>query len=163
MSILIPILVVAALAGATLGIRARARLRSFSNALPGTHFGSITRLTDAAVSTRFLLGRAGSDEAHVALCGASNVPLGVIDDTASAAGEDVAVQLLGSAGCTLRMVSAAAISAGSLVYAAANGKVSVLPSSAGTYYCVGLALIPATGADELIEVDPCVPVRTVVA
>lgn len=135
----------------------------FSNSLPGTHFGSVTRLSDSAFASRFLLGCAGSDSEHVALCGASNVPVGVIDDSTSGAEEDVAVQLLGCAGCTLRMLSAGAISAGSLVYAAANGKVGPLSATAGTYYCVGVALIATTGADELVEVDPCVPVKTVVA
>jgi len=163
MSILIPILIVAALVGVSLGFLPRERERSFSNSLPGTHFGSVTRLTDAAVAARFLLGRIGSDAVHVAVCGASNVPLGVIDDTAAGAGEDVAVQLLGCADCTLRMVAAAAITAGVLVYTAANGKVSALSASAGTYYCVGQALSAAASADEVIEVDPCPAVKTVVA
>jgi hypothetical protein len=157
--------IVAALAlGTVLGLRSGRRGgRVFANSVPATHFGSVTRLTDVAVGTRFLLGKVGSDAAHVALCGATDVPLGVIDDTASDAGEDVSVQLLGCADSTLRMVASAAVSAGSPVYAAASGKVRVLPSSAGTYYLVGIALTAATADGQVIEVDPVAAVRTVVA
>ncbi|MBN1404459.1 MAG: DUF2190 family protein [Opitutales bacterium] len=162
MSIVIAILIVVALLGAGWWFWGRERFGSFCNSLPGTHFGSVTRMTDAAVASRFLLGRVGSDEEHVAICGASNVPFGIIDDSASGAEEDVAVQLLGCAGSTVRMLSAGAVPAGSLVYTAANGRVSTLSATAGIYYCVGMALISASGADELIEVDPCVPVKTVV-
>lgn len=163
MSILILTSIVASLVCAAFGLTALRRRECFANSLPGTHFGSVTRLTDSAVSTRFLLARAGSDALHVALCGASNVPVGVIDDTASGAGEEVAVLLPGSADCTLRMVASAAISAGALVAAAASGKVSALPSSAGTYYVVGVALGAAAADGDVIEVDPCAAVRTVVA
>jgi len=163
MSILIPILIVVSLLGVSLGFITRARTCSFSNSLPGTHFGSLTRLTDGVVASRFLLGRVGSDEEHVAVCGASTVPIGIIDDTASSAEEDVAVQLLGCAGSTVRMVSAAAIAAGSMVYTAANGRVSTLSVTSGTYYCVGVAVGSASAAGEVIEVDPCTAVKTTVS
>ncbi|HNX04680.1 MAG TPA: DUF2190 family protein [Opitutales bacterium] len=162
MSILIPIVIVASALGASLALYRGERSRAFANSTCATHRGSVTRLTDAAVSTRNLLGTNGSDASHIALCGASNVPLGIIADEASAAGEDVAVLLLGSSGTTLGMVAAGAINAGSLVYTAANGRVSALSATAGTYYCVGVALTAATTAGDSIEVDPSAPQKTVV-
>jgi hypothetical protein len=156
MSILIPILGVALTAGVALGLLPKERGRSFANSVIGTHRGSVTRLTDAAVSIRYLLGTQGSDASHVAVCGASTVPLGVIADEASDAGEEVAVELLGAAGSTVRMVAGGAVPVGSLVYTAANGLVTTLSAAAGTYYCVGIALSAATASGEVIEVDPCV-------
>lgn len=163
MSILIPILGVALMAGVALGLLPKERGRSFANSVIGTHRGSITRLTDAAVSTRYLLGATGSDAAHVAVCGASTAPLGVIADEASASGEEVSVELLGSAGSTVRMVAGGVIAVGSLVYTAANGLVTTLSGTAGTYYCVGIALSAATASGEVIEVDPCVAHKIVVS
>lgn len=163
MSILIPIVIVASAFGATLALLRPGRGRAFANSTGATHRGSVTRLTDSALATRNLLGITGSDASHVAICGASNVPLGVIADEAAAAGEDVAVQLLGSSASTLSMVAAGAVTAGSLVYTAANGRVSALSATSGTYYCVGVALSPASAAGDSIEVDPYPPLKTVVA
>ena len=162
MSILIPILSVALLAGVLLGLMPRRKNRSFANSLTGTHRGSVTRYTDAAVTTRYLLGTAGSDATHVAVGGANTIPLGVIADEASVAGYEVAVELLGSAGSTVRMVATAAIPVGGLVYTAANGLVSALPTTSGTYYCVGVALSAAALPGDVIEVDPCVAHKLVV-
>lgn len=163
MSILIPILSVALLAGVALGFLPKKRTCSFANSVIGTHRGSLTRLTDAAISTRYLLGTNGSDASHVAICGASTVPLGVIADESSAAEDPVEVELLGSAGSTVRMVANGAISAGNLVYTAASGMVGTLSATAGTYYCVGVALSASTVSGSVIEVDPCVAHRVVVS
>lgn len=127
-----------------------------SNSL-GTHESALTRLADAAFTTRHLLVTAGSDDAHVALCDASDIPLGVATDTTSAADDRTAVALLGAASSSLLMTAAEAISVGEFVYTAASGKVQDLPVSAGTYYLVGLALSAASNDGDLIEVDPCVP------
>ncbi len=163
MSILIPIVIVASALGASLALLRGNRGRSFANSLASTHRGSLTRLTDAAITSRNLLGTSGSDTAHVAVCGASSVPLGVIADEASAAGDEVAVQLLGSSASTLVMVAAGAIAAGAPVYTAASGRVSALSATAGTYYCVGVALTAASAAGDAIEVDPSSPQKIVVA
>ena len=163
MSILIPILGVALLAGVGLGFLPKERAKSFANSAIGTHRGSVTRLTDGAISTRYLLGTAGSDASHIAICGASTVPTGVIADESSAAGEEVSVELLGSAGSTVRMVAAGAVNAGGLVYTSANGMVGTLPTASGAYYCVGMALTPATASGDVIEVDPCVAAKVTVS
>jgi hypothetical protein len=162
MSILIPILSVALLVGVLLGLLPSRKDRSFANSLTGTHRGSVTRFTDAAVTTRYLLGTVGSDSVHVAINGANTVPFGVIADEAAASGEEVSVELLGAASTTTRMVASAAIAIGSLVYTAASGRVSTLSATSGTYYCVGVALSAASAAGDVIEVDPCVAHKAVV-
>lgn len=142
--------------------RSRRSWPVFSNIAEGTHAGAVTKQADGAITTRYLLGKIGSDINHVAVCGASDRPLGVLTDEAAAAEYYINVNLFGSAESTQRMVASEAITAGDLVYTAANGKVQNEPASAGTYYLVGRA-ITAAGADgDTIEVDTQEPIRVVV-
>lgn len=129
----------------------------------GTHDKSISRFTDAAVATRHLLFKKGSDADHIAVCGvgAAEIPLGTVADDEVSSEKRVHVNLLGK-GPTKRMISSAAIGAGVEVFAAANGKVQIRPVGAGTYYMVGTSITAAAGADVTIEVNDCVPVRVVV-
>jgi len=143
-------------------IRNRGRL-SACNVAEGTHAGSITRKTDAAIATRHLLVKVGSDADHIAACGASEVPIGTVPDEAAAAEENVEVALLGSAPSSRKMVASEAITAGEKVYTAASGKVQDLPTDAGTYYCVGTALTPASADGDVIEVDPAPAQKEVVS
>lgn len=52
------------------------------------------------------------------------------------------------------MIASGAINAGADVYAAADGKVSMLPVEAGTYHKVGVALTATAAEDDGIEVAP---------
>lgn len=141
-----------------------------ANTLPanvGTHDGAVNRLPDAAITTRNLLYKVGSDADHVAVCGASNIPIGTIDDEVSSAevsagNQFLSVKLLGKGG-TKRMVASEAISAGAKVYTAASGKVSLLSASAGTYYEVGTALTAAAADGDVIEVADSSPIKVVVS
>lgn len=134
-----------------------------ANVAEGTHAGSITKLADAAITTRNLLVKIGTDAGHVALAGVSDIPLGVATDEPAAAEDPVNVALLGAHAGTLLGVASAAITAGDLVVAAANGKLRTLPTSAGTYHIVGRA-IAAAGADgDTIEFVPSFPVQRVVS
>lgn len=135
------------------------------NIAEGVHGdGCITKLTDAALATRNVLVKIGSDISHVAVTTAgTEIPLGVVNDEASAAEENVNVQLLGQKQGTVLMVASAAITAGDLVVAAANGKIATLSASAGTYYIVGRALNAATTDGDLVEVAHCLPVQRVVS
>lgn len=134
-----------------------------ANIASGTHAGAVTRKADAAIATRYLIGKYGSDADHIAIGTASAAPMGVITDEAAAAEDIVAVELLGVSARTLLMVASAAISADTDVYTAANGKVQELPAAAGTYYKVGRTLT-ASGADgDQIEVAHCHPLATVVS
>lgn len=132
--------------------KARAPLQAaFANIAEGVHESSVTRLTDAAITTRHLLYKKGTDADHIAVSGASDLPIGVVADEAKAAEENVAVQLLGK-GASKRMVASEAIGAGVLVYAAASGKVA----TSGTQ-CVGVSLIAASADGDVIEVSDTVP------
>jgi|GEM_PF-1260570 len=128
----------------------------------GTHEdGQISRLPDAALSVRHLLVKKGSDGDHIAIAGASDIPLGTVPDTASSAqvteGLVYKTVLLLGRDDTKIMVASEAISAGADVYTAANGKVQDLPSSAGSYYLVGKALTDAAADGDEIEVADCYP------
>lgn len=124
----------------------------------GVHEGGrITRKTDAAIATRNLLVKVGSDANHVALAGAGEQAIGVCTDEAGAAEDLVNVQLLACADRTVLVVTngAGAIAAGDVVVAAANGKVAKIAAGAGNYYVVGIALeAPATADGEKFEIIP---------
>ena len=125
-----------------------------ANIAEGTHEGGITKFSDAAITERWLLGKIGSASDRVAICGASDIPIGVITDEAAAAAESVSVSLLGSIRGTVRMVASAAVAQGALLEPAASGRVQTLGAGAGTHHVVGRALDAATAAGDVIEVDP---------
>lgn len=129
----------------------------------GSHpAGKLSLLTDAAITTRYLLGKVGTDANHIAvISAASDEPKGVIFDEAAAAEALVGVQLLGCAPGTVPMVAQGSIDADVDVYSHSNGKVTVAPTSAGTYWKVGKSRTAST-AGLLIEVEPCLPQKTVV-
>lgn len=122
-----------------------------ANIAEGVHDGATTRLTDAAITTRNLLYKKGSDADHIAVAGAGDVPMGTVDDEAAAAEEHVAVKLLGK-GPSKRMVASEAIGAGVRVYSAAGGKVA----TSGTL-CVGVSITASTGDGVELEVTDVVP------
>lgn len=121
----------------------------------GTHDASITKFADAAITVRHLLYKKGTDVDHIAVCGATDMPLGTVADevaTADIATIPMALLLLGK-GPTKRMVAADTITAGNPVFAAASGKVS----ASGTIL-VGTAMEDAV-ADDPFEVQDDMPVR----
>jgi hypothetical protein len=144
------------------GFRQRHALLQLCNVAEGTHAGSIRKLTDAAVATRNLLCKHGSDGDHVAACGASDIPFGTMTDEAAAAEGELDVEILGITPRTLLMVASEAITVGEAVYTAANGKIQDLPAGAGTYYKVGHAMTAAGADGDLVEVQHCAPIATVV-
>lgn len=138
----------------------------FANIAEGQHDGSVTKKADAAHTLRYLVVKIGSDSDHVALCGASDRPLGVCSDQPEAAEDRVAVDLLGATGTTRKAVPSEAMAVGDPVYTAANGKVQNEPATAGTYYRIGYALTAAVSDDVTnghpIEFEPHPPVKVVV-
>jgi hypothetical protein len=132
------------------------------NIAEGTHECSVTKLSAAAIATRHLLFVRGADDNHVTLAGASDAlaPMGTVDDEASAAEEPIAVQILGK-GPTKRMIASETMTVGDEVWTAASGKVQDRTATPGTYWIVGTALT-AAGADEIIEVADCTPIRITV-
>lgn len=121
----------------------------------GQHLtGNITKRTDAAIATRYLLGKIGTDIGHVAVAGAADIPYGVITDEAGAAEDPVNVFLLGAGKGTTKMIASAAITAGALLEPAASGKVATKGGGAGSHYVVGRALDAAAADGDVIEVVP---------
>lgn len=160
---LLALIAVLALLATCVWLVGRNGLTFLANVAEGTHAGSITKLADAAITTRHLLVKIGSDSGHVALAGVSDIPLGVATDEPAAAEDPVNVALLGVTESTLLGVASAAITAGDLLVPAANGKLRTLPGTTGTYNIVGRA-ITAAGADgDTIEFVPSFPIQRVVA
>jgi hypothetical protein len=136
----------------------------FANIAEGTYpTGCITKLADAALTRRHLVVKIGTDINHVAINTASDIPLGVADDEAAAAEDDVNVQLLGQKEGTILMVAGAAITAGAFLVGTASGKVITLPGSTGTYYIIGRALTAAAADGDEINVAHSFPTQRVVA
>ncbi len=164
-TLLIPV-VASAAAVAFVALHPATKRRGFISAIniaEGTNKNAKTYKADAAVGTRFLLAKIGTDQNHSAACGASDIPIGTMTDEAAAAEDLVAVELLGISNRTLLMVASEVITAGEAVYTAAGGKVQDLPAGAGTYYKVGHALTASAADGDLIEVQHCAPIATVVS
>lgn len=118
--------------------------------------GNITRKTDAAIATRFLLGKVGTDGDHIAVAGASDTPYGVITDEAGAAEDLVNVAILACTQGTLKVVNDAtgAIAVGDVIVPAASGKVKKIAAGAGNYYVVGIAMQTAAADGDQFEIAP---------
>ena len=69
------------------------------------------------------------------------------------AGDGVSVLPYNNAG-TLQVETIAALDIAEVVYSAADGKISDLPVSAGTYYKIGFAEEAASASGDVIEVRP---------
>lgn len=127
-----------------------------------TNKGKKTRLSDAAHALRDLLVKVGSDADHIAVADAGDLPIGICPDMPSGANQEVAVLLPGCAAETQEAPCSEAIGAGVPIFGADDGKVSLLPAAAGTYYRVGTSINATAAADEILEYDPCLPYAVVV-
>lgn len=163
------IALVAAILLATLVILFAERLRrpqnlvALANIAGGTWLGKKSYYSDAAISSRNLLGKVGTDDRHVAICGVSDIPTGVITDEASAAEELVNVDLFGCHSETALGVASGAIEEGDLLVPGASGAVRKLPATSGTYYIIGRALKDAADGDLDVQYAPSFPVQRVVS
>ena len=103
------------------------RVVRLANIAEGTHSASqgISYKSDAVITERFLLAKRGASADAIDICGAANIPIGVINDEAGAIGDYVAVAQFNS-DLTLRMVASAAIAQDALLEPAANGRVATL-------------------------------------
>lgn len=134
-----------------------------ANISEGTHAGNITKLTDEAFTLRYLLAKSGSDVDHIAINGASDRPMGIMTDEATAAEAEVNVALLGAADSTRKVVASEAMDHNIEVFTAAAGKVQGLPVVAGTYFRIGISMIAASGDEEVLTIDPHVPIEVVIS
>lgn len=124
--------------------------------------GIITRLADAALTTRHLLVKVGSDGSHFAVCGAGDLPLGVCRDEPDAAEYPAALKVPGCYENTLKVVASEAIAVDDDIYTAASGKVQNEPATAGTYYKIGKAITAASGDGIELEIAHHAPIKVVV-
>lgn len=97
-------------------------------------------------------------DSGVKLSGGTNA-LGVITE-GGAENSDIAV--LGAVGAILRGKASGTIAVGDKLVVDSSGKVKPLPTTAGTYTVVGVAL-QAGAADELVEFAPLAPSSVTVA
>jgi hypothetical protein len=134
-----------------------------SNSVIGTNACNITKQAEEAIPIKYLLGKFGTQETDVALCGISDLPIGIIIDEAAAPTsggpkEIVNVASLGSPD-TLQEVAGITIKAGAVFIPAEGGKVTTLPEpTASDQICImiGIALTSAA-ANQIIEFMSCVP------
>lgn len=140
----------------------RSSLTGAINIAEGTHMGKISKKADAAIATRYLLVKFGTDVDHVAVNGANDKPLGISTDESAAAEDLLTVAFLGAAGETRKCVVSEAIALTDELWTAAGGKVQNVTATAGTYYKVGRPLQVGAADGDVIEFEPCFPVAIVV-
>ena len=124
----------------------------------GTHEqGLLSKLADAALASRYLLVKFGSDGDHVAVADATNAAMGVAYEAPSAAdvtnGVPIRVGALGKGPTKLMVASSDAsgvIAVGAIVVQAAGGAVKAYTSGAGIR--VGIALTASAAAGDVLEV-----------
>lgn len=156
---LIALATIAAFVGVTRAATHLGKRVAYNSAL--THpEGHVTLKAGEAFSSKYLLGKRDASNAdEVAVCDATDYPLGIVIDEADAedvtAGEPITVHLLGATVGTQRMVGSKAIADDTDVYTTANGKVTDTPV-AGSYK-VGTSFEACGGDGKDFAVIPCKP------
>lgn len=130
----------------------------FSNNAPRAqtyHDGIITRTVESAVTSRYLLAKAGTSSTAADIADATDRPLGVYIDSADSVGDICPILLFGCPPHTMLMVPSVAITQGDVLYTGDSGKVTNVSSTGA--YAVGIALTDGV-AEGVVEVDPRAPV-----
>ena len=96
------------------------------------------------------LVKLSSGEAVYNTATSTDDPIGVTKLNAEE-GDDVSIAPINLEG-TVEIAAAGAVTLGADVYAAADGEVQALPTAAGTYRHIGLAMKSASGDGSIIEV-----------
>lgn len=123
--------------------------------IAGSHAdGLVTRITEAAFTSPYLLCRKGTAARQILVGTATALPLGCVADSALVTTE-IGVRLLG-AGDTQIMIASGVIAVDAPVYTDAAGKVSATAASGS--YRVGTAVTASTGDGDEIEVLACFPI-----
>jgi hypothetical protein len=129
-------------------------MKILSNTATGTHEDCITKCAKTALKSCQLVALDGTDPEGVCLGNSNSIPFGVTTDEA-AIGEIVNVDLLGCSN-TIHIIAGANIAAGALLIPGANGTVLPMPTTEGTYNCIGLAL-SGTANGNAVEVLTSLP------
>lgn len=120
----------------------------------GSHAGGlVTRITEVAFDTPYLLCRKGTAARQILLGTATARPIGSVADAALIT-TDIGVRCLGGPETQL-LIADGVISVDAPVYTAASGKVSATAASGS--YQVGTALTATTADGQEIEVLTCIP------
>lgn len=114
--------------------------------------GSITFTAHANVEGKRLVKMNSAKVEHATATATDNA-IGVTKYPVLA-GSDVAVDTLQKAG-SLDVTANGAITAGADVYQAADGKISALSATNGTYRKIGVALEAASADGDIISIIPC--------
>lgn len=113
------------------------------------------------VSHRHLLYKRGATGAgYCDVCGVSDLPLGVSNDSPYAAGDYLNIRRFGAKKGIEIAIAAGAITVDALVCTAADGKVQQLSTAgSGTFYVVGRAVVTLAATDPTMEIAfiPCFP------
>jgi hypothetical protein len=142
------------------------KLIALANIAEGVHSdGNITKKSDAAMALRHALVKIGSDVDHIAVTTANTeIPLGIVNDEADAAEDNVNVQILGQTSGTIKGRAHASITMGDYLVPAAAGRVQTMTGlTTVTTYIIGIALNTCTTQDDEVEIAHCVPVQRVIA
>jgi len=132
------------------------------NIAEGTHQETFSRLPDAAISSYFLLAKAGSDQDHATLCGINDVPIGVFQDTTlgplgtTVLDVPIAIKALGAGAFTGKVAINSTVALGDLLVPDTGSYARTLPAAGATpstYYVIGRALRGGAAGD-VIEYDP---------
>lgn len=150
------LLIVCLLVRARFGPRQRTEIRNMVNAAnapgAGRHdTGRKTYFADAAI-TRWSVVEIGTDENHIQMSNAAtDTPIGIATDSATAAGDPVNVFLIpGGVGTTLA-IATGVIAAGALVQSNGDGTVKTAVS---TGFVIGRTLMASGATGDLIEIAP---------
>lgn len=141
--------------------RRNKRVVILANVSQGTYAGTMTLKSAAAMTAKNRLLAQGENTGEVQLAGVSDAPIGVGLDNTTAAGETLAVALLGASGDTHLGQASGTVSYGDFLVPAADGKVRPLPSAAGSYYIIGRALNDALNDQRVAYVGCMATLRVV--
>jgi len=109
--------------------------------------GKITLVAGEDLSNKMYYLVKLDNNGNAVLCGNNEVAIGILDGKPKT-GERSAVNILG----TSQVVAGGSIPVGSKVISNAEGKAVVLPTNAGTYNVIGIALQSAGSDGEIIEI-----------
>jgi hypothetical protein len=138
--------------------------KDFANIAEGVHGdGNITKLSSAAMATRYIFVEFGADADHIQACNANtDAAFGVYTDEASAAEADVNVAILGRATGTLRITLGDTVVNWGELTTGTDGRAVPIPTTTWTGYVLGRAMSAGVAGD-VIEFAHCTPHLRVVA
>lgn len=130
----------------------------------GTHHKVLNKFSAVAITERHLLYKFDSTDAtgkRIVVCGAQDRAVFVVPEEVSTLmltgvnPAPVEAIMLGVSDDSVRMVAAGALNPGDVVYPAAAGRVNTYVGlgSTGTNYPVGVVLVGATAAGQIVEVQ----------